>query len=165
MNKDENGVLLGSFEPDDKIIAFYKDGTYELTDFELTNRFTPEDVLRIEQFNADRIVAAVYFDKKSGFFYAKRFKIEAQTLKNKYSIIKEGPGNYLQLITTHSNPSLILRTGKKKSELTEEIMMLEENIDITGWKTIGTKIGGKDLKEIVLKVPDNSDEDDAPTLF
>lgn len=165
LNKDENGQLLGSFEADDKIIAFFKDGSYELTDFELTNRFNPEDVLKIEQFNPQRIVSAVYFDKKSGTFYAKRFKIEAQTLKNKYIIIKEGDGNYLQTVTTHSNPSLILRTGKKKSELTEEIMVLEEHIDVTGWKTIGTKIGDKDLKEIVLKLADNGDEDDAPTLF
>ena len=39
LNADEKGILLGSFEADDKIIIFYKDGSYELTDLELTQRF------------------------------------------------------------------------------------------------------------------------------
>jgi topoisomerase-4 subunit A len=39
LNKDELGTLLGRFDEGDKIIAFYKDGTYELTDYELTNRY------------------------------------------------------------------------------------------------------------------------------
>lgn len=164
LNKDGNGNLLGSFQSDDKIIVFYKDGSYELTDFELTNRYEPGDVLAIELFKPDRVVSAVYFDKKSGNHYAKRFKIEAQTLKNKYLFIKEGEGNYLLLATTAFDPVLIVRSGKKKSEMTEEFYSVDENIDVTGWKTIGTKIGDGSIKEIVLK-PGDAEEDDAPTLF
>src|SRR5690606_32245766 len=114
LNKDGNGVLLGSFDAEDKIIAFYKDGNYELTDFELTNRYDTEDVVRIEQFNPERIISAIYFDKKSGYFYGKRFKIEAQTLKNKYLFIKEGEGNHLEFVTSIQEPVLIFKSGKKK---------------------------------------------------
>lgn len=165
LNKDGNGMLLGSFDENDRIIAFYKDGTYELTDFELTNRYEADDVVRIEKFARDKVVSAIYYDKKTDQFYAKRFLIESQTLKNKYSFIKEGEGNYLELVTTKTEPIVILRTGKKKSELSEEIVALHETIDVTGWKTVGTRIGGNDLKEISLVLENSNGETDAPRLF
>lgn len=165
LNKDGNGMLLGSFDENDRIIAFYKDGTYELTDFELTNRYEADDVVRIEKFARDKVISAIYYDKKTDQFYAKRFLIESQTLKNKYSFIKEGEGNYLELVTTKTEPIVILRTGKKKSELSEEIVPLHETIDVTGWKTVGTRIGGNDLKEISLVLENSNGETDAPRLF
>ncbi len=165
LNKDGNGQLLGSFEENDRIITFYKDGTYELADFELTNRFDADDVIRMEKFAQDKVVTAIYFDKKGDQYYLKRFVIESQTLKNKYSFIKEGEGNFLKMVTTKAEPVVIIRTGKKKSELAEEIVALHEIADVTGWKTVGTKIAGNELKEVVLVQDGNGGDGDAPTLF
>jgi topoisomerase-4 subunit A len=169
LNREGNGICLGRFTEKDRILCFYKDGTYELTDAELINRYDPDTVVRIEKFNPDNIVSAIYFDAKTKYFYAKRFRIEAQTLKNKYSFIKEGKGNYLEFVTTQQNPVLLLKSGKKKSELTEETLSLAEKIEITGWKTIGTKIADKDLKELSLIAEEASEEGDASsnalTLF
>lgn len=171
LNKEEHGLYLGSFEEKDKIIAFYKNGTYELTDFELTNRYEIEELIKIEKFDPEKVITAIYFDKKSAAFYIKRFLIESQTLKNNYLFIKEGDGNYLELVTTQQQPVFSLMSGKKKSELTEEQLDVNEQIDITGWRTVGTKIGDKDLKEINLiseeeEIGEDDDEDqDAPTLF
>lgn len=171
LNKEEHGLYLGSFEEKDKIIAFYKNGTYELTDFELTNRYEIEELIKIEKFDPEKVITAIYFDKKSAGFYIKRFLIESQTLKNNYLFIKEGDGNYLELVTTQQEPVFSLMSGKKKSELTEEQLDVNEQIDITGWRTVGTKIGDKDLKEINLiseeeEIAEEDDEDqDAPTLF
>lgn len=164
LNRDGNGMLLGSFVAEDKIIVFYKDGTYELTDFELTNRYEPDDVVRIELFNPERIVSAIYFDKKSGNFYGKRFKIESTQLKNRYLFIKEGEGNYLEFVTTIQDPVLIFKTGKKKSDLTEETIEFSDLVDITGWRTVGSKIGDNTLKEISLETTGES-EDETHTLF
>lgn len=161
LNREGNGICLGRFTEKDRILCFYKDGTYELTDAELINRYDPDTVVRIEKFNPDNIVSAIYFDAKTKYFYAKRFRIEAQTLKNKYSFIKEGEGNYLEFVTTQQNPVLLLKSGKKKSELTEETLSLAEKIEITGWKTIGTKIADKDLKELSLIAEEASEEGDA----
>lgn len=171
LNKEDHGLYLGSFEEKDKIIAFYKNGTYELTDFELTNRYEIEELIKIEKFDPEKVITAIYFDKKSAAFYIKRFLIESQTLKNNYLFIKEGDGNYLELVTTQQEPVFSLMSGKKKSELTEEQLDVNEQIDITGWRTVGTKIGDKDLKEINLiseeeEIGEEDDEDqDAPTLF
>lgn len=167
LNKDGNGILLGRFEDGDRIVAFYKDGNYELTDFELTNRYDTDSIVLIEKFNPEKVISAVYFDKKSEQFYAKRFVIESQTLRNKYSFIKEGEGNYLELVTTQTDPVLVLKKGKKKSDLIAEEMAFAEAIDITGWKTVGTKIAGIELKEISLlkNDEDQAGENDQPTLF
>lgn len=167
LNKDGNGMFLGSFEENDRVIAFYKDGTYELTDFELTNRYDPDAVVLIEKFAPEKIVSAIYYDSKTGQYNAKRFKIESQTLKNKYLFIREGEGNLLELVTTQQEPVISIKTGKKKADLVEEEIALHETIDITGWKAVGTRIAGSDVKEISLVSEEGEDTSDAkaPTLF
>jgi topoisomerase-4 subunit A len=167
LNKDGQGVLLGNFDEKDRIIVFYKDGTYELTDYELTNRFEASNILLIEKFHPKRVVTAIYFDAKTKQYNAKRFLIESQVLKTKYLYIREGEGNNLELVTTQPEPVVIIRSGKKKSELTETQMALHETIEITGWKTIGTAIAGEDMKELSLVPPVNEETGDPepPTLF
>ena len=167
LNKDERGTLLGRFDEKDRIIAFYKDGTYEITDYELTNRYDTDSLVLIEKFHPKRVVTAVYWEAKSNQFNAKRFVIESQTLKTRYLIIKEGEGNYLELVTTLPEPIVIIRTGKKKNELTEEQVALHETIDVTGWRTIGSYLADANMKEISLvpAVSEDTGEPEAPTLF
>lgn len=165
LNKDENGQLLGRFEENDRIIVFYKDGNYELTDFELTNRYDTDAILKIEKFNPERIITSIYYDTKTDQHYAKRFVVETQTLKNKFLFIKEGEGNSVVMVTTQQEPVVILRSGKKRSEMTEEEISLSESIEVTGWKTVGTKIGGADLKEVAVVGEEDNKEPEAPTLF
>lgn len=165
LNKEENGQLLGRFEENDRIIVFYKDGNYELTDFELTNRYDIDAILKIEKFNPEKVVTTIYYDTKTAQHYAKRFLIETQTLKNKFLFIKEGDGNSVVMVTTQQEPVVILRSGKKRAEMTDEEVSLSESIEVTGWKTIGTKIGGADLKEVLVVGEDDNKEPEAPTLF
>ncbi|HCL05222.1 MAG TPA: DNA gyrase/topoisomerase IV subunit A, partial [Chitinophagaceae bacterium] len=61
LNTEEKGQYLGSFE-DEKLLVIYHDGTYELTDTEMTQRFEPEKMALIEKFDANKIITAVYLD-------------------------------------------------------------------------------------------------------
>lgn len=164
LNKEENGVLLGRFGDGDRIIAFYKDGTYELTDFELTNRYETEFTLLIQKFHPEDTVSAIYYDAASAQFYVKRFLIETQTLKNKFLFIKEGTGNYLSAVSSASEPNVIIRSGKKKSEWVEQQLSLAEFTEVTGWKAVGKKLGIADVKEITL-IPNEESSAESPTLF
>ena len=51
LNVDARGRYLGEFDTGDNLLAIYRDGTYELTNFELSNRFEMRDVLLLEKFN------------------------------------------------------------------------------------------------------------------
>lgn len=164
LNKDENGQLLGRFAEGDKIIAFYKDGSYELTDFELTNRYETSETLLIGKFHPENVVSAIYYDATGNQYYCKRFVIETQTLKNKFSFIKDGTGNHLVLVSTHSEPIAIVRSGKKKSEWIEEQIALQDYTEVTGWKAVGKKLSIPDIKEITL-VPAEENDAESPTLF
>jgi len=166
LNKDGNGTLLGLFDEKDRIIVFYKDGMYEIFDYELTNRFDSDNLLLIEKFHPKKAISAVYFDAKNKQFNAKRFLIESQTLKTRYGFIKEGEGNYLQLVTTAEEPIINIKKKIAGGGTVTEQVALHEVIDITGWKTIGTHIAGQDTQDITLPSPDSEDgEADQPTLF
>jgi topoisomerase IV subunit A len=148
INHDEKGMYLGSFTEDSKIIVVYSDGEYEITNFELSNRYDADKVVLIEKFKPEAIISLVYYEAEKQQFNAKRFKIETTTLNTKYGIIRETEGSYIEWVTTHPTPEIIVKTGKKKSDAVQEKMIIAETIDITGWKTVGTKIAGKDLLEI-----------------
>ena len=166
LNKDGNGILLGRFDEKDRIIVFYKEGNYELTDYELTNRYDNDHIVLIEKFNPAKVVTAIYFEAKSKHFNVKRFLIESQTLKSKYTFIKEGEGNYLELVTTIQEPIVTVVSGKR-ANLKEEVIPLHETIDITGWKTIGSFLVGEDMKDISLVAEPTDENSEKPglTLF
>ncbi|MGN6298636.1 MAG: DNA gyrase/topoisomerase IV subunit A, partial [Ginsengibacter sp.] len=48
LNTEEKGLLLGEFDGDDKILVIYKDGSYEVTGQEVTQRFEVDEIELIE---------------------------------------------------------------------------------------------------------------------
>jgi topoisomerase-4 subunit A len=182
INTDGYGKLLGSFEQEDRIVVFYKDGHYELTDFDLSNRYETEHIIRIEKFAPQKPITAIYYDADKSQYSVKRFLIETQTLKNKFLFIKEGSKNKLELVTTESQPIVTLKLGKKKSEARDEVVDLAEKVSVSGWKALGNKLCEKELLDIeyeeketiITETPeedtndnpqDNDKNDEAPTLF
>ena len=139
LNTEGKGESLGIFEGDDKILVMYRDGYYEMVDQELTQRFEPEQILLLERFDPENIVTAVYYDHDKLQFNVKRFKIETTTLNSKFSFIKEGADNYVETVTTDREPVLIVKTGRG-AQAKEQKMKLTRMVDITGWKTVGSKL-------------------------
>ncbi len=158
LNEDGYGRLLGSFETEDKILVCYKDGHYELTDFDLSNRFECEQIALIEKYNAEKPITAVYYDADKKQYSVKRFHIETQTLKSKFLFIKEGNKNKLELVTTIAEPIATLLIGKKKSDAKEEVVNLAEKVSVSGWKAVGNKLAEKDLLSITLAIPEEVEE-------
>ncbi len=156
LNKDGYGRLLGRFSEEDFIIAFYQDGTYEITAPDLSSRFDVEKLKLIARFDPEQAVTAIYFDEKNGAFNLKRFYIETQTINNRFSFIREGKHSYLELVTLQQEPVVQLDYGKKKEM---EEVELAGATDIAGWKAVGTRIATKDLKKVVLiSEEENADE-------
>lgn len=157
INTNEHGTFLGNFLGSDLIISIYKDGNYELTNFDVSNHFEYEQLLHISKFKPERPINVVYFDAKAKQYYIKRFLIETLTLNKKFLCIPEEKGNYILIATDFKNPIVILTTGKGKT-INEVQHNLAEVIDVKGWKSIGNKFVGSDLTKLELLPPDQMDE-------
>lgn len=140
LNTDGYGFSLGKFDTEDKIIAFYKDGNYEMTDFDLSNRYQSEEIALITKFDPKEIFTAVYYDNDKKQYNVKRFAIETQTLKNKFLFIKEGAKNKLLLITNHEEPEISYTAGAKKQSARKETVRLDEKVNVSGWKAVGNRL-------------------------
>lgn len=139
LNHDGKGIELGDFDAEDKVLVIYTDGTYEITDQELTQRFNPEEVMMVEKFHPERVITAVYLDKDKLQYNVKRFKIETTTLRSKFLFIKEGKGNILEAVSTEEEPLLIVHSGKG-SQVRKAKFKVAKMVEVMGWKAVGAKL-------------------------
>jgi topoisomerase-4 subunit A len=149
LNTDSRGKQIGNFLGDDKILVCYKNGDYELTSFELTNRYESTEVLLIQKFDAQKVIGAVYFDGSTKGFFVKRFLIETTSLNKRFNFIPEHKQSYLKLVTTDAQAqiSVIFLKGKVEEQMDYDLEML---IDVKGWKALGNKLSANEVKEIKL---------------
>ena len=139
LNAEEKGIYLGKFEAEDRLLVFYKDGNYEITDQELTQRFDPENVLMIEKFDPEKIITAVYLDNEKLQYNVKRFRVETSSLHNKFFFIKEGKGNRLIAVSTSESPILKVQTGRGQ-QISKAKFKLDKMVEVMGWKAVGAKL-------------------------
>jgi len=135
LNKDERGKLLGNFAGDDKILAVYKDGSFELTNYELTNRYEPNETLIVEKFNPLKPLAVVYYDAEKENHFVKRFLIEMKSVGEKFKFIGEAQGSKLVVVSAGKNPVIDVNTKRGK-----ETINIDEFIDVKGWKALGNRL-------------------------
>lgn len=149
LNTDERGNLIGNFLGEDRILVCYKSGDYELTNFELTNRYEPNDVLLIEKFDPEKVLSAVYYDGGSKNYFVKRFQIETTTLNKKFNFITDHRSSALKLISSEKQPQVkaIITKGKDEEEQVYDLDMI---IDVKGWKAMGNKLSSYPIKSLEL---------------
>jgi len=139
LNTEEKGEFLGAFDTEDRLLVIYADGSYELRDTELTQRFDAEKILRIEKFDPEKIITAIYLDNEKMQFNVKRFKIETTTLQNRFVFIKEGEGNRLEAVTSDDEPIALIASGRGAQTKTQKIN-IASIVEIMGWKAVGSKL-------------------------
>jgi topoisomerase-4 subunit A len=149
LNTDARGKQIGNFLGDDKILVCYKNGDYELTSFELTNRYVPTEVLLIQKFDVQKVIGAVYYDGSTKGYFVKRFLIETTTLNKRFNFITEHKQSYLKLVTTDAQAqvSVTFLKGKVEEQMDYDLEML---IDVKGWKALGNKLSANEVKELKL---------------
>lgn len=149
LNTDGRGELVGNFLGDDRILVCYKNGDYELTTFELTNRYDAPNIVLIGKFDPDKVLSAIYFDGGSKTYYIKRFQIETTTLNKNFNFISDHKQSYLKFVSTEKQPQVRVTLLKGK---TEEVMEydLDMLIDIKGWKALGNKLSTYPVKDLSL---------------
>jgi len=154
LNRDERGRFLGNFGPTDQILVIYRDGTYELTNFDLTNHYEPANVVAIAKFAPDLVVTALYYDGAQKTHYIKRFVIETSTIDKKFLFISDAKGSKLLLASLDRRPRLKLSLQKSAKDPVEtEEYLVEEMVDVRGWRAMGNKIIAVKFKEAVWLEP------------
>ena len=148
LNRDERGQYLGNFDNGNSILVLYKDGTYELTSFDLTNRYEPKDLLYIGKYSPSQVLSAVYYEAVQKTYFVKRFKIETTTLDKKFSYIGEAKGTKLIFVSTDARPRMEIALDKGKNVVEKEVVILDESVDVRGWKAQGNKVSNGKVKDI-----------------
>jgi len=165
LNREKRGTFLGNFQGNDRVLVIYKDGSYELTDFELTNRYQPDKVICLDKASEDTIISAVHQDGATKIPYIKRFHIETTTLGKRFSFINESTGSKLLAATTNEQTMLEFDYRPEKSrKIVQKIVDHKSMIDVKGWKANGNRMSNnKVLKAMfVLVDPEDKQKLDAP---
>jgi topoisomerase IV subunit A len=151
LNTDNRGRLLGNFEAGENILVIYKDGNYELTTYDLTNRYEPNDIAVIEKFDPQKVIAAIHYDSSQKNFFVKRFRIETKVVDKKYLFISEAKGSKLVVVTTDLQPQVEV-SFKKSDKDKEEVMTydLDMLIDVKGWKALGNRLSNYKVTKVKL---------------
>ena len=158
LNRDGHGDHIGNFEPNDSILAIYASGNYELTNFELTNRYPAEEIMYLKKFETQAIISAAYFDGSNKTNLIKRFRLETTSLDKKFLFISDHKASKLIAVTDNYSPNVQIKhkPDGKTNEL--EIIPIDELAEVRGWKALGSKLSYAKLVEVLFL----DTEEDAP---
>jgi len=151
LSGEARGQFLGEFDGDDRVLVIYKGGNYELTNYELINRYEPDQVYLIQKFFPEQIISTVYLDGKSKNYFVKRFLIETTTLSKKFPFISEEKGSQMLCASTVEKAFVKVTSENKKGEKEELTLQMDTFMDVRGWKTQGQKLSADKIKKIVLE--------------
>ncbi len=154
LNTDGRGKKLGKFFSDDKILLVRKDGTVELTTYELSNRYENSEIVLMEKFDADKPISIIYYDGAQQLHFVKRFRVENQTVDKKTLIISDAKGSKLEVVTTSKQPQVEVELVKKDNSRESKIFDLDMLIDVKGWKAMGNRLSSFKVDKIVLLEPE-----------
>ncbi len=139
LNTESRGDYLGKFDGDDMILVVYNDGNYELTSFELTNRYDWNNIMFLDKFDTKGVISAIYFDGNLNNYYVKRFSIETTTPNKKFPFISQEKRSKLEYCTYKSGETITFKYYSNKKLKSSELE-LDSFIEVKGWKSIGNKI-------------------------
>ncbi len=160
LNSEGRGKFLGEFMGEDKILVLYKNGEYQLYNFDLSNHFD-QDILAIEKFDSRKVLSVVYYDADQEFYYVKRFEID-EVQGKRINFIGDNSDNKLVSITWVRYPRLEIEFGGKNVQRENEIIEVSEFIGVKSYKARGKRLTNYEVENITEIEPVVKDEDDKP---
>ena len=143
INLEGRGLYLGSFNSKDKIIIFYKEGNYEVIEFDLNKRFKMSDIFIVEKFDNSKVYTVLYKDGKSKQYFIKRFNIETLLLDKKFYLIPETRGTKCKLISHFNKLTVSYNYKLKNNDKVSKEINVNDFIEIKGYKSIGKRLDNK----------------------
>lgn len=137
LNYDEQGLYLGEFGGEDRILVIQPNGDFYLTTIDLNNHFEG-DIMRMEIYQPDKVWTAVLFDEdQHGYLYVKRFLMEATTRHQNF--LGENPKNRLMCLTDVPYPRMRVTLGGTDEFRDPLELDVESFVGVKGFKAKGKR--------------------------
>ena len=168
LNYDGQGMYLGEFVEEDRILVINTNGDYYLTTFELTAHFD-QNIWRIEKFDRDKVWSLAMWNADLGFYYGKRFQLDAQ-LKVQNML---GENNESKVVVLSDREEAQIRITFADETKPEMEVLMSEFIDVKSPKAKGKRFSTLDIAnieditpepEVVAEDIENEEEEVAETL-
>ena len=143
LNYDGQGMYLGEFLEDDRILVITNNGGYYLTNFELTAHFD-QNIWRIEKFDSEKVWSLAMWNADLGYYYGKRFVLDAQAkLQN---MLGENSDSKM-IVLTDRDEAVFKITFADETKLPMEVVM-SEFIEAKSPKAKGKRFSTLDIAKI-----------------
>ena len=143
LNYDGQGMYLGEFTNDDRILVITNNGGYYLTNFDLTAHFD-QNIWRIEKFDSEKVWSLAMWNADLGFYYGKRFQLDAQAkLQN---MLGENSDSKMTILTDREE-AVFKITFADETKMAVEVIM-SEFIETKSPKAKGKRFSTLEIAQI-----------------
>ena len=143
LNYDGQGMYLGEFVEDDRILVITTTGDYYTTSFELTAHFD-QNIWRIEKFDRDKVWSLAMWNADLGYYYGKRFQLDAQAKSQ--NMLGENADSKMTILTDREEATFQL-TFVDETKATMEVLM-SEFIEVKSAKAKGKRFATWEVAKI-----------------
>ena len=156
LNYDGQGMYLGEFADDDRILVITNNGGYYLTNFDLTAHFD-QNIWRIEKFDVDKVWSLALWNADLGYYYGKRFQFDAQAkLQN---MLGDNLNSKIVVLSDREEAQIRI-TFADETKPSLDILM-SEFIDVKSPKAKGKRFSTLDIAKIEDITPEPEVMEDA----
>ena len=153
LNYDGQGMYLGEFAEEDRILVITNNGGYYLTNFDLTAHFD-QNIWRIEKFNSEKIWSLAMWNADLGYYYGKRFLLDAQAKMQ--SMLGENSDSKMTILTDREE-AMFRITFVDETKPAIEVQM-SEFIEAKSPKAKGKRFSTLDIAKIEDITPEPEPE-------
>ena len=153
LNYDGQGMYLGEFVEDDRILVITTAGDYYTTSFDLTAHFD-QNFWRIEKFNRDKVWSLAMWNADLGYYYGKRFQLDAQAKSQ--NMLGENADSKMTILTDREEATFLL-TFVDETKATMEVIM-SDFIEVKSPKAKGKRFATWEVAKIEDITPEPEPE-------
>ena len=153
LNYDGQGMYLGEFVEDDRILVITTTGDYYTTSFDLTAHFD-QNIWRIEKFDRDKVWSLAMWNADLGYYYGKRFQLDAQAKSQ--NMLGENADSKMTILTDREEATFQL-TFVDEAKATMEVLM-SDFIEVKSPKAKGKRFATWEVAKIEDITPEPEPE-------
>ena len=157
LNYDGQGMYLGEFVEDDRILVITTTGDYYTTTIELTAHFD-QNIWRIEKFDRDKVWSLAMWNADLGYYYGKRFQLDAQAKSQ--NMLGENTDSKMTILTDREEATFQL-SFVDETKATMEVLM-SEFIEVKSAKAKGKRFATWEVAKIEDITPEPEPEEETP---